>query len=501
MLQDVEPRERPRSSSASLIRVMPGCTDSMSIAARAVPLMPGAGERDVRRQCRSGRPGHRGVPSGYRIDELTTPDSASTPRLSPSKHFATRRSCPTTRHTGCSSSADHRLERRMTFLPQQFQQTPGRAALPEAPEAGQPRSVTHVMYLPTRVSPKDSQLLPTCWFKQRDFRGSASFPAGSSAKRLSVLQDRFLNRLESTHKGWAGRVCDRKKPPSIEVWKSDRPPQRVGFHSWTLVSTRAVYTRLYLAALPSACPGGDSVAANFGNVGFAAERSGLAGPVGPAKDRASAGLGDNDRRSRHRDRADRYGREPDAGSRRCARPRVGLRRERRDSAGHIDARDTGRKRDRRPREQPARNGGALLGVPGHAGARDRWRCSEAGSDRSGDRLGGRARRAHRQREPHACREPGPYRAASRAVRTRPRGARGRAAGNAGNQVPQYPAAYPGVLSVGGTDDADSLYFWSSRGPWVALTAPGCHMVLDPTITPGTICGMSSRRARCPAWPG
>ena len=64
------------------------------------------------------------------------------------------------------------------------------------------------------------------------------------------------------------------------------------------------------------------------------------------------------------------------------------------------------------------------------------------------------------------------------------------AGNAGNAVPQYPAAYPGVLSVGGTDDSDSLYFWSSRGPWVALTAPGCHMVLDPTITPGTICGTS-----------
>jgi subtilisin family serine protease len=64
------------------------------------------------------------------------------------------------------------------------------------------------------------------------------------------------------------------------------------------------------------------------------------------------------------------------------------------------------------------------------------------------------------------------------------------AGNVGNQVPQYPAAYPGVLSVGGTDDSDSLYFWSSRGPWVVLTAPGCHMVLDPTIPPGTICGTS-----------
>ena len=64
------------------------------------------------------------------------------------------------------------------------------------------------------------------------------------------------------------------------------------------------------------------------------------------------------------------------------------------------------------------------------------------------------------------------------------------AGNAGNDVPEYPAAYPGVLSVGATDDSDKLYFWSSRGPWVALTAPGCHMVTDVTTPPGTICGTS-----------
>ena len=75
------------------------------------------------------------------------------------------------------------------------------------------------------------------------------------------------------------------------------------------------------------------------------------------------------------------------------------------------------------------------------------------------------------------------------------------AGNAGNAIPQYPAAYPGVLSVGGTDDSDSLYFWSSRGPWVALTAPGCHMVLDPTITPGRSAARRSRRGRSPAWSG
>ncbi len=64
------------------------------------------------------------------------------------------------------------------------------------------------------------------------------------------------------------------------------------------------------------------------------------------------------------------------------------------------------------------------------------------------------------------------------------------AGNAGTDSLQYPAAYPGVLSVGATDDRDTLYFWSTRGSWVRLTAPGCQVVMDPTTPPGTICGTS-----------
>lgn len=64
------------------------------------------------------------------------------------------------------------------------------------------------------------------------------------------------------------------------------------------------------------------------------------------------------------------------------------------------------------------------------------------------------------------------------------------AGNAGTDTPQYPAAYPGVLSVGATDDRDALYFWSSWGPWVTLTAPGCNMITDQGTPPGTICGTS-----------
>lgn len=64
------------------------------------------------------------------------------------------------------------------------------------------------------------------------------------------------------------------------------------------------------------------------------------------------------------------------------------------------------------------------------------------------------------------------------------------AGNEGTEARQYPAAYPGVLAVGASDDLDALYFWSSRGPWVSLTAPGCQMVTDLTTPPGTICGTS-----------
>ncbi len=62
------------------------------------------------------------------------------------------------------------------------------------------------------------------------------------------------------------------------------------------------------------------------------------------------------------------------------------------------------------------------------------------------------------------------------------------AGNNGTDAPQYPGAYPGVLAVGATNDLDELYFWSSRGPWVALAAPGCNLVLNPFA--GTLCGTS-----------
>ncbi len=46
-----------------------------------------------------------------------------------------------------------------------------------------------------------------------------------------------------------------------------------------------------------------------------------------------------------------------------------------------------------------------------------------------------------------------------------------AAGNDGGAV-DYPAAYPSVIAVAATDAADAVPSWSSRGPEVALAAPG-----------------------------
>jgi subtilisin family serine protease len=63
-------------------------------------------------------------------------------------------------------------------------------------------------------------------------------------------------------------------------------------------------------------------------------------------------------------------------------------------------------------------------------------------------------------------------------------------GNTGKTEPRYPAAYPEVLSAAATDDADRIYFWSTRGSWVDLAAPGCAMIVDPTVGPGTQCGTS-----------
>ncbi len=55
-----------------------------------------------------------------------------------------------------------------------------------------------------------------------------------------------------------------------------------------------------------------------------------------------------------------------------------------------------------------------------------------------------------------------------------------AAGNSGRSV-GYPAAYPGVIAVSATDQNDKIAWFSSRGPQVAIGAPGV------AVTQQTIC--------------
>ena len=50
-----------------------------------------------------------------------------------------------------------------------------------------------------------------------------------------------------------------------------------------------------------------------------------------------------------------------------------------------------------------------------------------------------------------------------------------AAGNSGNGIPQYPASYKGVLSVGATTKTDEIWSASSYGLHVDVTAPGAEI--------------------------
>jgi thermitase len=66
-----------------------------------------------------------------------------------------------------------------------------------------------------------------------------------------------------------------------------------------------------------------------------------------------------------------------------------------------------------------------------------------------------------------------------------------AAGNYGNSAAVYPAAYPEVLGVAGTDENDQPYSWSDYGSWVKLAAPGCNFTTGTNGWYGDFCGTSS----------
>jgi type VII secretion-associated serine protease mycosin len=50
-----------------------------------------------------------------------------------------------------------------------------------------------------------------------------------------------------------------------------------------------------------------------------------------------------------------------------------------------------------------------------------------------------------------------------------------ASGNSGSTVPQYPAAYPGVVAVAATDGNGHVASFSARGPWIDIAAPGVNI--------------------------
>jgi len=51
-----------------------------------------------------------------------------------------------------------------------------------------------------------------------------------------------------------------------------------------------------------------------------------------------------------------------------------------------------------------------------------------------------------------------------------------AAGNSGHSAPFYPAACPGVVSVGAVNRYGQLQSWSNRGAWVTVQAPGNNIL-------------------------
>ncbi len=68
------------------------------------------------------------------------------------------------------------------------------------------------------------------------------------------------------------------------------------------------------------------------------------------------------------------------------------------------------------------------------------------------------------------------------------------AGNAGIDGQDWPAAYPGVISVAGTDAHDARETWSNYGSWVDVAAPGCNSTRGARNFSVTLCGTSSATA-------
>jgi len=65
-----------------------------------------------------------------------------------------------------------------------------------------------------------------------------------------------------------------------------------------------------------------------------------------------------------------------------------------------------------------------------------------------------------------------------------------ASGNDGSTDPQYPAAYENVIAVNSTENNDRLSWWSNRGTWTDLCAPGSGIMSTVINSYGTMSGTS-----------
>lgn len=70
-----------------------------------------------------------------------------------------------------------------------------------------------------------------------------------------------------------------------------------------------------------------------------------------------------------------------------------------------------------------------------------------------------------------------------------------AAGNDASTAPEYPAAYPNVISVAATDETDTLLFYSQYGSWIKCAAPGTNVFS--TYLNSTYSGMSGTSTAAP----
>jgi serine protease len=59
-----------------------------------------------------------------------------------------------------------------------------------------------------------------------------------------------------------------------------------------------------------------------------------------------------------------------------------------------------------------------------------------------------------------------------------------ASGNEASTDPSYPAAYENVIAVNATNNQDRLAYWSNRGPWTDLCAPGGDPGIMSTVING-----------------